>query len=203
MKEYKQYNDYELLYMVRENNEDAFSVLYEKYQPLMQKYAQQYYHYYKNEGIDYDDLCQEAYLAFDRCLRYYQEGNETLFYTFLCITIRSRLLNYIKGLSSKKNRFFRDCLSLDQIYGDSDLCLGDFVSDPKDMTLLDQLSLNSSLLKVHQFCIDLEFELSQIFELYWNGFSIMEISTLLALDSSKVSLTLRKIRKSLRQYLSD
>ncbi len=203
MKEYQKYNDYELLYMVAENDETAFSILYEKYCPLMQKYAKQYYEYYKQYGVDYDDLCQEAYLAFDRSLRYYKDKNETLFYTFLCITIRSRLLNYIKSFLAKKNCFFREALSLDQVYGDSDVVLGDFVSDPQAISLDDQLAQRWEMISVRKFCAELDFNDSQVFELYWNGFSKVEICTLLELPSTKISTIVRRVRKLLREYLSD
>ena len=33
------YNDYELIYMAREQNEDAVKVLTEKYRPLLEKKA--------------------------------------------------------------------------------------------------------------------------------------------------------------------
>lgn len=200
MKEYQKYNDYELIYMVAEKNEDAFSVLYEKYQPLLKKYAGQYYQYYKGYGIEYDDLCQEVYLAFDRAIRYYKEDGETLFYTFLCITVRSRILNYVKGILSKKNSLYIDSLSLDQVYQGSDQCLGDYIEDPFAADPETEYSRNQLSLKVHQFCVDLDAETSQMFELYWNGFSNMEISQLLDIDFTRVILSLRRARRLLRDY---
>ena len=35
-------NDFELLYMISENNEEAYSLMLEKYQPMITKYADYY-----------------------------------------------------------------------------------------------------------------------------------------------------------------
>ena len=203
MKGYQKYNYYELIYMVGENNEDAFSVLYDKYQPLLKKYAGQYYQYYKNYGIEYDDLCQEAYLAFDRAIRYYREDGETLFYTFLCITVRSKILNYIKGYQAKKNSLYLESFSLDQVCHGSDQCLGDYLEDPSALDPEREYSRGMVSMQVHHFCLDLDMETGQMFELYWNGFSNLEISQLLDIDLAKVLLSLRKARRLLRDYLGN
>jgi len=201
MKDYRAYNDYELIYMVAEKNEDAFSILYNKYYPLLKKYAGMYYQYYKSYGIEYDDLCQETYLAFDRAIRYYRDSEETLFYTFLCITVRSRLLNYIKRFQSKKNSVYLDTLSLEQIYPGSDQCLGDYLENPLAENPEKECSLRQVSMQVQNFCLDLDSQSGQIFEMYWNGFSNSEISELLEIDLTKVISKLRRIRRLFRDYL--
>jgi len=201
MKDYGAYNDYELIYMVAENDEDAFSILYNKYYPLLKKYAGMYYQYYKSYGIEYDDLCQETYLAFDRAIRYYRDSEETLFYTFLCITIRSRILNYIKRFQSRKNSVHLDTLSLEQIYPGSDQCLGDYIENPYAENPEREFSLHQVSTQVKKFCLDLDDQTGQIFEMYWNGFSNSEISELLDIDFTKVISKLRRARRLLRNYL--
>lgn len=203
MKQYQEYNDYELIYMVNEKNEDAYSVLYEKYQPLLKKYARSYYQAYRKYGIEYEDLCQEAYLAFDRAVRYYQEDGETLFYTFLCITVRSKILNYVKGLQTKKRSVYVDSLSLDLAFGEKDYSLLDSIENSCALNPERECLREDIYQQIHDFCIDLDNESSQMFELYWNGFTNLEISSLLEIDFSKVILVLRRLRHSLRNYLSD
>ena len=201
MKDYRTYNDYELIYMVAEKDEDAFSLLYHKYYPLLKKYAGLYYQYYKSYGVEYDDLCQETYLAFDRAVRYYRDDEDTLFYTFLCITIRSRILNYIKKFQSKKNSIYLDTLSLEQIYPGSDQCLGDYIENPLAPDPENEFFLHEVSNHVQNFRLSLDDESSQIFEMYWNGFSNSEISELLEIDFTKVISKLRRIRRLLREYL--
>ena len=43
---YKKYNDYELIYMIRENDNDSYDILYNKYLPVMKSIAFNYYNKY-------------------------------------------------------------------------------------------------------------------------------------------------------------
>ena len=47
-----EYNDYELVYLVREQNEAALDILIQKYSPLIGKIASSYY----GVGFDYEDV---------------------------------------------------------------------------------------------------------------------------------------------------
>lgn len=40
---YKKYNDYELIYMIRENDDSSQNILFEKYQPIIRKFANDFY----------------------------------------------------------------------------------------------------------------------------------------------------------------
>ena len=40
---YKQYNDYELIYMVRENDDSSRDILYQKYIPIIHHLANNFY----------------------------------------------------------------------------------------------------------------------------------------------------------------
>ena len=47
MQNYSQYNDYELVYMVQEENENAYQILYDKYQPLLRQIVSHFYSAYR------------------------------------------------------------------------------------------------------------------------------------------------------------
>lgn len=51
-----EYNDYELVYLVREQNEEALHIIIEKYSPLIGKIASSYY----GIGYDYQDFFKKA-----------------------------------------------------------------------------------------------------------------------------------------------
>ena len=36
---YREFNDYEILYLISENHDDIFDILYKKYYPLIKKYT--------------------------------------------------------------------------------------------------------------------------------------------------------------------
>ena len=58
--DYKTINDYELIYLVNEKNEDAFNIIFKKYENLINKYANYYYNNYKQKGVNKDELNQEG-----------------------------------------------------------------------------------------------------------------------------------------------
>ena len=49
--EYKNVNDYEVIYMIRENDEDAENLMYEKYRPLLYKYVNKFYFTSIGQGV--------------------------------------------------------------------------------------------------------------------------------------------------------
>ena len=59
---YKDYNDYEVLYMIREDS-DIIDLIIQKYEPLIKKIAFSFFSSYKYMNIDYDDLVQEGRIA--------------------------------------------------------------------------------------------------------------------------------------------
>ena len=78
-----EYNDYELLNMAKDNNEDAINLLYKKYEPLFESKAKKYYNFLSKRGYDINDIKQEILISFDEAIKNYKEENNTLFYTFL------------------------------------------------------------------------------------------------------------------------
>lgn len=198
--DYKQYNDYELTYMISED-EDSFNLLYEKYQLLINKIVNKFYSSLKQYGVDYDDIKQEADIAFFNTIRQYKDNN--LLYTFISISIKNKLLNYSKSVTRMKNYINSDAVSIFQN-----------ISDDSKTILLDILENSSSLVPDEVYYnFDLEYNLykyifvlsnpdSYIYELILNGFSRSEIASLLDLKPNYISNILYKIRKSLKKYLN-
>ena len=51
--DYKKYNDYELVYMVRENDDISQDILFKKYDPILRKIAGEYHSKFKSNGYEY------------------------------------------------------------------------------------------------------------------------------------------------------
>ena len=200
--DYKDFNDYELLYMIEEENDYAKDMLYQKYLPLIRTEAIKFYKSLKKYGVDYDDLYQEAHLAFLRTIQFFNEKENTLFYTFLKINIRSKLLNYAKIIKSQKNTFYTGMVSLNNpISIDNDICLIDCVKDEKQIdptTVLENIEREKVFRKFSLKLIPLH---SQMFDLLCAGFNIKEISILLDMEQKEVSNSVYRIRKKLKNYL--
>ena len=176
---YKQ-NDYELIYMVRENDEVSQDLLYEKYLPIIKNLASEFYQKYNSYGYDFDDFFQEALIAFQKSIINFNEEKETLFYTFTVLCIRRALLSFCRNISNKtKNVSNNNYVSIEE-YDNI------FLDQKADIELI----------------ISLPFENSCIFELRLNGFSYREISILLDIPTSTVEFKNRSAKRKLEQLLN-
>ena len=78
----------ELLFAAKSGNSSAFSELTEKYTPLISSMAERYFHLLDGGSIGYDDLVQEAHVAFYRAMISFdmdQEGVSFGLYAKICI----------------------------------------------------------------------------------------------------------------------
>ena len=201
--DYKDVNDYELLYLIEENNDDAHYILYQKYLPLIKSLTTKYYYNLKRYGVEYEDLFQEAYLAFLRTVKFFDENENTLFYTFLRININSKLLNYVRFVTSQKNIFYTNMLSLNSpLSCDSNNTLADCIMDDrqKDPSIL--MEYDYILTRLEMFNLDLSPLHSQMFELLCGGFDNKDIASLLDLNIKEVRNAIYRIRKKLKLYLA-
>ena len=187
-------NDYELIYKVRENDEDSKDFLYKKYYPIIHHLANSFYQANKYYGYDFEDFLQEANIAFYKALSSFNERENTLFYTFVVICIKRKLLSFCKRITNRNNNYSSlECLSLNEI-------------DVEDKRVdVNSLFNNIEIEKtIKDFIYSLPFEKACIFELKYNGFTYREISTLLDMPISSLEFkyrsSLKKIRKILKDY---
>lgn len=188
---YKNYNDYELIYNVREKDDCAWDILFEKYKPIIYKIASEYFKSYAKYGYDYDDFVQEGNIAFHKALIYYDESKNSIFYTFAILCIRRRLLSFCRKISGDGKKIS----NYETV--DIDNCI---VIDKKNSisSFINYYELEKILKAV---LYDLSFEKSVIFELKINGFTYSEIGILLDIPSSTVEFKNRTARKKLQQSL--
>lgn len=187
--DYKQINDYEVMYMVRENDEDARGILFKKYLPIVGKIASKYTGFTNRKGVDFDDLLQEGLIALNAAINGYEDGNGVLFYTYVSVCIERHLSTYCRRLDNKKNYFLNNSIDDDNYY---------FIMDSKSS--IDYI-FNESLAEEEFIRCKNAFDIkhSSIFELRYNGFSYKEISRLLDISISTVDGRLYRIRKSLQE----
>ena len=99
------YNDYELLYLAQENNEDAVNELRKKYNSLLYAKALSYS---RSSHIDIKELLNETELAFYKAIDNYIDKNT--FNTYLNKVIDNNLTNYIAKHNVTKNKILNDTL---------------------------------------------------------------------------------------------
>ena len=130
---YRDFNDNELLSYICENNEEANTILFKKYEPLINSIARKMYKYCKNTGLELNDLIQEGMLGLNLAINHYDEQKDTTFYTFAKKCIERKMLSMIIGAKRLKHKILNESLSLEGNINDSDsIGLEAFISDSKN-----------------------------------------------------------------------
>ena len=192
---YKNYNDYELIYMVRENDSTSKDLLYQKYFPIISSIAREFYTKYSNYGWEYEDFYQETIYAFEKCIVSYDDNKDTLFYTFLITCLRRSLITFSRNISNTRKNISNLALV------DIDKCE---IED--DNTNIDSIFEENRLEEVcKEFIYDplLNCDDTAILELKMNGFTNVEISKLLGINYRGVQSKLRKIKKKLKNNVQN
>ena len=190
---YSNYNDYELIYMVRENNEDSEDLLINKYIPIIMNISNYYYDRYSNYGYDRDDFIQEGYFGFLKAIKKYDEKKNALFYTFLVLCLHRTLITFCNRISnSKKN--------INGIYLDSidDVDVADKTCDTEQYFLY-----RNNIDDIWKIIYRKPIEYISVFELRWNHFTYDEISKLLDISHRKVSTMYKNCIKSIQEEMID
>ena len=188
---YKQYNDYELIYMIRENDEESRGVMYQKYYPIIRTIAGEYYMRYSGYGYDLEDFVQEGCILFFDALSTYDEQKDNLFYTYLVLIIKRGLLSFCRNISRAGKELSN------RKYLDIDEC---FIEDKKN-----NINTISTDHDYQQFVKKIIYgdmtDAGAIMELKWNGFTYREIGVLLDIPSTSAEFKTRKMRRELRKML--
>ena len=183
------YNDYELVYMVNDN-EEALSLLVKKYEPLFRKLSYSFTHKYKYKGLDVEDIVQHCRIALCQVVDKYDPGRDVLFYTYLLVCIKGAIFNYIRNFIDKPDCYnymdFDDYDNSDEFIMNFDV-YDNYVSYEIQEKIIE---FKNSLLDIH----------SQVFELRYNDFSYKEIARLLSITEKRVDNILLSVRKKLEKY---
>ena len=186
---YEGINDYDLIYKIREHNdENAFYDLVKKYEPIIINCAKKYYLNNPYYGVDLNDYSQEGRIAVFKAMKSFDVNGASLFYTYVCLCINRCLITYCRSLGASKNSLLNNSLS-DETYS----FLGDIEYEPS--IFVGNMYSDKAIIDYKN---TLDFLDSTIFELRYNGFSYIEIGTLLDISSTTVARHLCKIKKTLQ-----
>ena len=187
--DYKKYNDYELIYMVREKDDTSYGTLFHKYLPIIKRIASDYYKSYCDYGYDLDDFVQEGYLGFQNAILSYDEHKDVLFYTFVSLCIKRRILTFCKRITCDKknirNTELVDCDTVpiedSTIHIEYDSLCREMVSEIWDV--------------VYSFSL----EYTCVFELRFNHFQYQEIESLLDIPVRRAEFMMRRMIQKIRK----
>lgn len=187
--DYRYLNDFELVYMVREKDDDAMGIMIDKYMPIIRKMACHFFVSY-NKCVDKEDLVQEGVIALYRSIKTY-DNNTASFYTYVLISIKNAMLRVVLTQTNDKNKANIYSKSIEEIEDYIGYSLDYFVME-EDKYFFDNMLVFKNSLKDVDSCI---------FELRCNDFSYKEIAELLDVSKKYVDNRLYIIKKKLKKYL--
>ena len=188
---YKEYNDYEILYMIGENDDDTFNLLYKKYYPLILKYARKYKNSFKKFGYELDDIMQIGYISLYKAVRKYKYYSENMFYTFLIKLLDNDYNIEYNKCSNYKNKCLNDSISYDKEITGTDLSILDIVGKYD----FDYIEDSDNYDKYLDFKNSLPFEVSCNLELKISGYKDSEIEKLLDIKHEELLENYRVIKR--------
>lgn len=199
--EYKDFNDFELLSYINENDEQASDILFKKYEPLIVSIASRYSNYCGSLGLDINDLIQEGRIALNKAINKYEENKDNTFFTFARICIERRIKSAIVMAKRQKHRVLNESVSIDSLITDTNISfeklIGNYDNEPEK--LLIDFELKGEILEfAKKNFSDIEY---QVFELYKDGFDYKEIALIIDKDIKTVNNALQRIKFKLKNKL--
>ena len=197
---YKGVNDYELLYLVGENNEEVYNSIYAKYKPLIHRMAKTLCENYKSALVEYDDLFQEGMYGLNNAIKSFNGKSGSLFYTLAKLCISREMNGYVAKMLRGKNMILSSAVSFD-----TPISKNGFIVEDTLYSHDDSVELQFESVEMEKYILDLKYELKDeympVYELKLNGFSNAAIANLLDLRYKDVDNYLRSIKKTLRRKI--
>lgn len=199
---YKDYNDYELISYIQENNEDASTILFEKYKPLIVTIATKMISYSPNSGLEVNDLIQEGLLGLNMAINSFNDKEEASFYTYARTCIERKMISAVIATQRQKHKILNESLSL-EIYDDNNevVSLDNFVADnsynPENIIVENEIE-NSLLEQIKDCLTPLE---QRVFELKKSGFKYKEIADILDKEPKSIDNALNRIKNKIKFIL--
>lgn len=196
-----EYNDYELVALAHESNEEAMNILYEKYMPLIVKKAKEVYPILCDKGLELEDIIQECSIGFEEAIRSFDQDDGAMFYTFVCVCVDRQIKSMIVKNNRYKYKFLNEAISLEvsDVFGDEKSFL-DFMasSDESPEDYLISLEKKDSFYeKVQRVLTDYELG---VLKYRLDGYSYEEIGKIFDKDAKSIDNTLHRVRIKLKKF---
>ena len=189
-----EYNDFELVSLIRENNEEAREILYNKYKPSIVKKSTDQIYKLGSYGMEINDLIQEGYIGLDNAINCFNEKENTSFYTFALLCIDRQIITYIKKNTNNKAMILNDAINLD---------------DGKEYLFRDNTDIEGSFINkedakefINLICDSLSDIEKKVFSLKLEGYDIGEIANLLNKDTKVIYNTLHRIKYKIKLIMN-
>lgn len=201
MLNYQDYNDYELISLAQELNEDATEILYQKYKPLIINKSLRYFNYLKTKGFDLSDLIQEGYIILDYAIKTFNQNNDNIFYTYFIACLDNHLTSQIRKSSSIKNKVLNESISL-ETEDDNELNLLNVIQDNNtnpEYFLTNEEEYSNLCNRIIEKLTNLE---ETVFLLKIQSFTYQEIASILDKDLKSIDNAIQRIKVKINMVLN-
>ncbi len=186
-------NDYELVYLAKENDEIAIDLLYKKYYKLIYHMVKKYAAFNsQNEDVFFN----EANLTFYRAVITYKDSNT--FATYLSRCLYSSMSNCYKALNRKKSKILNEALYILDDDTDNSNIIVDHTYDPQRILLEEEAC---RILK-DKIIAELSWKEELVFELKIQNYSPKEIAEITDNNLKTVYNIIKRIRNKIVKLAS-
>lgn len=185
-----EYNDYELVYLSQEKNEDAYSILLNKYMPVIIGKLKPYI---SRCEVSYDDLLLEALICFHNAIDRFKDQEKANFYTFLLLCIERDFEKKYCRITQKRYNQDRELLLSQKTKIQKELL--DHIESPEktpEEEIISEYEIDQMLEKILEVLSGYEIE---VLSLRIEGLSYIEISDVLEKTSKSVDGAMQRIRE--------
>lgn len=193
---YREIDDYEILYMIQENN-DYYELILEKYKPLIITICKQRLSGIKEMGYELEDLMQIANMAVYEAIKTYSEYENAKFYTYVAKCIHNKLNTELRNNSSDKKKALNTAISYDANIPGTNTPLIDLLEDKTVINPYQYLDIKELKDKYIYYLNSLPFEVAGVYQLRLQGFNQSEIQTLLNINELAYERCLKTIKRRL------
>ena len=200
---YKEYNDYELLYYIADNNDKASNILYEKYKPLIDLKVRPKLSIATIRGLEYNDLIQEGMIGLSEAIRDYKESKDVSFYTFASLCIERQIQSALKKASTTKHKYLNDSLSLN-IETDTEKELINIIKDDLEIPFEEKLIYKE---EEEELLKDLKKVLTplqlKVYHFKMKNLTNKEIGKILNKSTKAIECIVHRIRKKTKEIIDN
>ncbi len=199
-----EFSDSKLIEMVRENDENAKDLLFQKYKFIIDAAIKKYIFVSKKFGIDYHDLYQEADVGFSDALVSYRDDKDMSLPSFITLCVDRRLRIFIRKYTTQKNKIINETLSLEHIYDKTSSPLSDLISDNNENNPLDNMVKEEHLKElIDNIHNSLSTSEREVYDLMINGLKYDEIAMILNKNLKQVDNAMQRIKLKITNILKN
>lgn len=188
-----EHNDYELVFLAQEGNEDAINLIYQKYKPIIIKKSKNAIVFASHHGIEINDIMQEGFIGLDEAIRNFSQDTDATFYTFANLCIDRQIASYLKKMTSGKDRILNEAIT---------------INDSLEKTMRDDTDIEKYFIfrdnneeitaNIRQKLTNFE---KKVFDLRLKGYSFEEIANILNKDMKAIYNTFFRIKEKIKKNI--